>query len=104
MHGGDSELHNLAWACVDCNVHKGTNIASYDHITGEMTPLFNPRIYQWKDHFALTNAEIIGITTIGRITVRLLDVNSPHQIQARRIVLDLERRGLYTPPEGSFRP
>ena len=33
-HGGDDALENLALACIDCNLHKGTNVAGYDPVTG----------------------------------------------------------------------
>jgi 5-methylcytosine-specific restriction endonuclease McrA len=29
-HGGSNAEDNLALACIDCNLHKGTNIAGYD--------------------------------------------------------------------------
>ena len=42
-HRGSDALNNLALACHQCNLHKGTNLASFDPDTGELTPLFNPR-------------------------------------------------------------
>src|SRR4051812_20614771 len=53
-HGGSTELSNLAYACFQCNRYKGTDIASLDPQTGEVTRLFNPRTQEWADHFALT--------------------------------------------------
>lgn len=50
-HGGLTEPDNLALACAQCNGHKGSDIASYDDQTGNLTPLFNPRTQQWGDHF-----------------------------------------------------
>jgi hypothetical protein len=52
-HGGLSEMGNLAWACFQCNVAKGTDIASCDTETKELAPLFNPRTQDWNDHFEL---------------------------------------------------
>ena len=50
-HGGVSEMENLAWACFQCNVAQGTDIASYDTETQALTPLFNPRTQEWDTHF-----------------------------------------------------
>jgi hypothetical protein len=86
-HGGSSILENLAWACFQCNVSKGTDVASYDTVSGELTPLYNPRSHLWDDHFELVEDEIVGKTSIGRITVRLLQFNHPEQVESRRIMI-----------------
>lgn len=41
-HKGMTIAENLALACADCNMAKGTDVASYDE-TGILTPYFNPR-------------------------------------------------------------
>ncbi|HEX3146460.1 MAG TPA: HNH endonuclease signature motif containing protein [Gemmataceae bacterium] len=33
QHGGQTRLGNLAYACLQCNRHKGPNLASIDRIT-----------------------------------------------------------------------
>lgn len=76
-HGGSSEIDNLAWACFECNNAKGSDIASYDRPTWQLTPLFNPRIQSWSDHFTLDDVDIIGTTPVGRVTVYILQMNSP---------------------------
>jgi hypothetical protein len=86
-HGGLSDLENLAWACFQCNVSKGTDVASYDSVTGELVPLYNPRLDTWDEHFQLVNDEIVGRTPIGRITVWLLQVNHPEQVETRRLLI-----------------
>jgi hypothetical protein len=43
QHGGPTSIDNLALACILCNRRKGTNLASIDPQTGEITRLFNPR-------------------------------------------------------------
>lgn len=53
-HHGETQLDNLAFACLRCNRHKGTDIAGYDNTTGQLTPLFNPRLDKWNEHFRLT--------------------------------------------------
>jgi 5-methylcytosine-specific restriction endonuclease McrA len=42
-HGGLTEADNLALACVLCNKHKGSDLASIDPQTGEIVPLYHPR-------------------------------------------------------------
>lgn len=73
LHGGTSNTDNLAWACFQCNVAKGTNVASYDD-QGILTPLFNPRSQAWDSHFELnTNTGmIISKTPIGQVTLHVL--------------------------------
>ena len=82
QHGGPTELDNLALACWQCNLKKGTNLTSIDPETGELTRLFHPRTDKWSDHFVFRLVEsgadrvqIIGSTPIGRATVRLFDMN-----------------------------
>jgi hypothetical protein len=86
-HGGSSSLENLAWARFQCNVAKGTDIASYDNMTGELVPLYNPRSHIWDEHFELVNDEVVGRTAIGRVTVRLLQINHPEQVETRRLII-----------------
>ena len=87
-HDGTSELDNLAWACFKCNNTKGTDIASYDHETGELTPFYNPRKDIWNEHFQYEGAELNGTTSIGRVTIRLLQLNYPKHIAFRRILME----------------
>jgi 5-methylcytosine-specific restriction endonuclease McrA len=88
-HGGHSELTNLAWACFECNVSKGRDVASYDPETQLLTPLFNPRSDIWEEHFAFQGARILGISAVGRVTVRLLSLNAPDQVETRQLLMDI---------------
>ncbi|MCD6344282.1 MAG: HNH endonuclease [Anaerolineae bacterium] len=88
QHGGKTTASNLALACVHCNRHKGPNIASLDPVSGQLTPLFNPRTQVWEDHFALDGAYILPLTAVGRVTVRLLDLNSPGRLQVRQALIE----------------
>jgi hypothetical protein len=88
LHGGTSELDNLAWACFECNVKKGTNVASFDLLSDTLTSLYNPRMQNWTDHFESLGDEIIGKTAAGRVTVRVLDMNHSRQRAARRIMIE----------------
>lgn len=82
-HRGTSDDKNLALACFNCNNNKGSDVASYDEITKELTPLYNPRMQSWHDHFQLENAAIMSISPIGRVTVFTLDMNHPDQLETR---------------------
>jgi hypothetical protein len=82
-HKGGDDSENLALACIDCNLHKGSNIAGIDPLTGQLTELFHPRKQQWSDHFVQDGLFIIGKTAIGRTTIEVLNMNSEEQIQLR---------------------
>jgi 5-methylcytosine-specific restriction endonuclease McrA len=43
-HKGETTLENLALSCFNCNRHKGSDLSSIDSETGQITPLFNPRV------------------------------------------------------------
>ena len=90
-HAGLTQADNLAYACFYCNRFKGTDLASIDPLTNEITPLFNPRIQQLDDHFALDSAVIVPLTAVGRVTVRLLQLNRPRIIQRRLYLIQLKR-------------
>ncbi len=91
-HDGASQPDNLAWACFQCNVAKGSDIAGYDEETGDLTPLFHPRRQQWQEHFTWDGATIQGLTPVGRVTIRLLQMNHPERQETRR---QLMRAGLW---------
>src|SRR5690606_13883045 len=87
-HGGTSDSDNLAWACFECNVAKGRDIASYDRLTDALTPLYNPRTASWYEHFGINGPEIRGLTAIGRVTVRILALNHADQLMIRANLID----------------
>lgn len=82
-HGGNDDLENLALACIDCNLHKGTNLTGIDPQTNEVTELFHPRRQRWEDHFAWRSIYVVGKTAIGRTTIRVLNMNSEDQLALR---------------------
>lgn len=88
QHDGTTELDNLAWACLQCNVLKGPNIASIDREAG-LTPLYDPRKQVWTEHFEVVDGEIIGRTAIGRVTSRLLGFNATNRLKMRRALVML---------------
>jgi hypothetical protein len=85
-HGGETVAENLALCCTVCNRFKGSDIASIDPETGQLTPLFHPRLDRWDDHYDLRNGEILGLTARGRATVRLLRMNRPTRVKERQLL------------------
>ena len=83
VHGGSDELNNLALACIDCNLHKGTNLAGIDPQTNQLTELFHPRRHEWEEHFEWQGIYLAGKTAIGRTTIRVLNINSEDQVALR---------------------
>lgn len=75
--GGDNSPENLALACRRCNERRYNFTIGTDSETGQSTPLFNPRLHQWAEHFTWSadGCCIIGITAIGRATCDRLDLN-----------------------------
>lgn len=85
FHGGSDEPDNLALACVDCNLHKGTNLTGLDPETGLITELFHPRQHRWEEHFEWRGIHLHGRTAIGRTTIRVLHINSEDQLALRSV-------------------
>lgn len=84
QHQQDDGPSNLALACDRCNLHKGTNLVTIDRETGGQVALFNPRTDPWNEHFRFDGAKIVGLTPIGRATVRLLHMNSERRLLLRK--------------------
>lgn len=82
-HGGKTEADNLCLSCFECNRYKGSDIASYDETTGEIVRLFDPRRDTWETHFQLESAHITSLTAIGRVTVKLLQLNKRERLLER---------------------
>jgi 5-methylcytosine-specific restriction endonuclease McrA len=82
-HGGSDHEENFALACIDCNLHKGSNLIGIDPETNEITALFHPRSQAWGDHFFWDGLYFRGRTPIGRAAVRVFNMNSDDQ-PARR--------------------
>lgn len=83
-HGGQGTLDNLCLACYECNAYKGSDIATFDPLTGDLTLFYNPREQAWDEHFE-PNAEmtIVGLTPEGRATVAILRLNLPRRVIER---------------------
>ena len=89
QHRGDDSSENLALSCNKCNSFKGPNLSAFDPETWEKVDLFHPRIDEWDEHFAIIGFEVIGVSKIGRATVRLLNMNSEKRLELRRLLLEL---------------
>jgi HNH endonuclease len=93
-HGGPTVAGNLVLACFPCNNHKGPNIAGLDPLTHKLTPLFKPRRHRWERHFRWAGPELVGRTAIGRVTIAVLEINSPERVLLRRSLID---EGVFPP-------
>jgi 5-methylcytosine-specific restriction endonuclease McrA len=86
-HGGQTQAHNLAVACLPCNRYKGSDLTTFDTLSHIIVPLFNPRQHNWSEHFILDEAIIVGLTLIGRATVVLLKLNAPTRLLHRQMLM-----------------
>lgn len=84
----DDDPAGLAYACDRCNAFKGPNLSSIDPQTGNKVDVFNPRTDAWSDHFAVSDGIIVGLSSIGRATARLLNMNDPRRVELRRLWFD----------------
>ena len=87
-HGGSTSAENLALACVLCNKRKGSDIASIDPETGEVSALFHPRKDVWHQHFQQSGARFLPLTLKGRTTLQLLQLNQQSRLEERLLLID----------------
>jgi len=87
QHGGKTDVENLALCCGFCNRHKGPNLAGLDPDTGALTRLFHPRRDRWREHFRPRGARLVGLTPVGRATIRVLAMNDERQVALRRALI-----------------
>jgi hypothetical protein len=85
--GGASTADNLCLACRHCNGHKSYRTHLSNPETGQVIPLFNPRLDTWSDHLAWSEdrTQIIGQTDCGRVTVEALQMNAPLIVRTRAL-------------------
>lgn len=82
-HGGTDDAENLALACHQCNLHKGSNLTGIDPDSGNVVELFHPRRDTWEQHFAFRGPLLIGLTPTGRATIRVLNINDDDRVRLR---------------------
>jgi hypothetical protein len=85
-HGGLTNEVNLAYACAPCNRAKGSDIGSVVGESGLFVRLFNPRTDSWREHFKLDSSRIVGLTDIGRATVKVLRFNDEERRLEREVL------------------
>jgi hypothetical protein len=86
-HHGSDDPDNLAWACLECNLGKSSNLSGRDVVTGRVVVLFNPRRQRWSRHVSWESAWLVGLTPWGRATVDVLNINAPHRIDLRNLLI-----------------
>ena len=87
QHGGPDDVDNLCLACHHCNSFKGPNLTSLDPDGLGVTTLFNPRAQSWPEHFKIEAGRVLGLTSAGRTTVFLLQMNAAHRVELRTVNL-----------------
>ena len=85
-HGGLTDPPNLAYACIRCNLWKGSDAGSLDPATNIFVPLFHPRRDKWNEHFALRGVTIEPLSAKGAATVALLKLNHQHRLAERELL------------------
>jgi hypothetical protein len=96
--GGADDPNNLALACFHCNRRRSNKQFAIDSETGEIVPVFNPRIHQWSVHFiwSANTLRIIPLSATGRATLELLELNRERILLIRAADVSANRH----PPEG----
>jgi hypothetical protein len=91
------DVGQLGWSyvCPFCNLGKSSNLSGRDTVSGRVVVLFNPRRQRWSRHFAWSGARLVGLTPCGRATVDVLNMNAPHRIELRQLLI----AGGVFPPE-----
>jgi hypothetical protein len=92
QHDGPTIASNLALSCLRCNLHKGPNIAGRDPLTKKLTPLFHPRRHKRGLSLSICRAHIVGLTAIGRTTVKVLAMNHPDVVALRKALINERRK------------
>ncbi|MBP6828675.1 MAG: HNH endonuclease [Saprospiraceae bacterium] len=87
--GGNDEPDNLAFSCQGCNGFKYNKIEALDPVTGLTTPLYNPRLHRWNEHFSWDEdgRYIIALTPVGRVTVSVLRLNRKYVLNLRKVLV-----------------
>ncbi len=85
--GGSANKANFCLACPRCNRHKAVQVSALDDESGERVQLFNPRQMDWIEHFVWQQEGLYikGLTSIGRATIKALQMNNPFVVRSRRV-------------------
>jgi len=85
-HGGRTTLSNLALACLECNVAKGSDLGSMTRATSILIPFYHPRRDKWTEHFRLQGYRILPLTQTGEVTCRILGFNARQRLLKRQAI------------------
>jgi hypothetical protein len=90
-HGGATAPENLAYACLYCNAHKGSDIASIAPGSSKVTRLYNPRTDRWSDHFRLHPHDLTmhAKTDVGAVPLQLLQLNHSDRLVERESLREI---------------
>ena len=88
---GATSADNPCYACIFCNLQKGTDLGSINWETGELVRFFNPRRDFWREHFQLKQAFIQPTTDIGSVTARILDFNNKERLKERELLIEIAK-------------
>jgi hypothetical protein len=98
-HGGPTAAENLAYACLSCNRHKGSDVGSIAE-SGGFTRFYNPRTDRWADHFRLDKISILPRSEVGEVTERIFQLNHEDRLMERQA---LQRANRYPTPAALVR-
>ena len=87
-HDGLTEESNLALSCWYCNSAKGPCVGGVESDTGDFIRLFHPRRDSWDAHFAWEGAVLVDLSSVGRVTIRVLQINDPYLLSLRASLID----------------
>ena len=92
-HGGPTQADNLSYACLFCNLHKGSDVATFVPGTQTLVRFFNPRRDRWNEHFLLDSDGItlLPLTEIGEATLRVLGFNREDRLLERQALRSVGR-------------
>lgn len=86
-HRGKTIAENLAYSCLVCNRNKGSDIGSILFPNREFVRFFNPRVDIWSEHFKLSDAKILSLTSIAKATEKILEFNNIVRINERKLLI-----------------
>jgi HNH endonuclease len=86
--GGKTSLDNLALSCQGCNNHKYNKTQGIEPVSGHVVSIYHPRQQQWNEHFSWNEdfSLVIGLTSTGRATVEILQLNREGVVNLRRVL------------------
>jgi len=63
-------------------------LASIDPDNGEIVRLYRPNCDRWVEQFQFKAGDVLPLTVIDRVTVRLLQLNRPERVSERRLLFE----------------